>query len=85
MHNGDRVGLLMVSDRIEVELAPAGGIRHLSQIVRALVATPATSLKTQSKRSNSASLRRRASSWAVFLPCTHDWKKTGDLRRVRAI
>ncbi|MGC8643317.1 MAG: DUF58 domain-containing protein, partial [Isosphaeraceae bacterium] len=47
IHNGDRVGLLMVSDRIEVELAPAGGIRHLSQIVRALVATPTTSLKTQ--------------------------------------
>ena len=46
-HNGDRVGLLMVSDRIEVELEPAGGIRHLSQIVRALVATPTTSLKTQ--------------------------------------
>jgi uncharacterized protein (DUF58 family) len=46
-HNGDRVGLLMVSDRIEVELAPAGGIRHLSQIVRALVATPTTSIKTQ--------------------------------------
>ena len=47
VQNGDRVGLLMVSDRIEVELAPAGGIRHLSQIVRALVATPTTSLKTQ--------------------------------------
>lgn len=47
VHNSDRVGLLMVSDRIEVELAPAGGIRHLSQIVRALVATPTTSLKTQ--------------------------------------
>ncbi len=47
VRNGDRVGLLMVSDRIEVELAPAGGIRHLSQIVRALVATPTTSLKTQ--------------------------------------
>src|SRR3954471_2089063 len=47
VHNGDRVGLLMVSDRIEVELAPAGGIRHLSQIVRALVATPTSSIKTQ--------------------------------------
>jgi uncharacterized protein (DUF58 family) len=47
VHNGDRVGLLMVSDRLEVELPPAGGIRHLSQIVRALVATPTTSLKTQ--------------------------------------
>lgn len=47
IHNGDRAGLLMVSDRIEVELLPAGGIRHLSQIVRALVATPTSSLKTQ--------------------------------------
>ncbi len=47
VHNGDRVGLLMVSDRIEVELVPAGGLRHLSQVVRALVATPTTSLKTQ--------------------------------------
>jgi uncharacterized protein (DUF58 family) len=47
VHNGDRVGLLMISDRIEVELTPAGGIRHLSQIVRALVATPTTSLKTR--------------------------------------
>jgi uncharacterized protein (DUF58 family) len=46
-HNGDHVGLLMVSDRIEVELTPAGGIRHLSQIVRALVATPTSSIKTQ--------------------------------------
>lgn len=47
IHNGDHVGLLMVSDRIEVELAPSGGIRHLSQIVRALVATPTSSIKTQ--------------------------------------
>ncbi|QEH38233.1 hypothetical protein OJF2_68310 [Aquisphaera giovannonii] len=47
VYNGDRVGLAMVSDRIEVELPPNGGIRHLSQIVRALVATPTTSAKTQ--------------------------------------
>jgi uncharacterized protein (DUF58 family) len=47
IQNGDRVGLLMVSNRIEVELAPAGGSRHLSQIVRALVATPTSSLKTE--------------------------------------
>ena len=46
VHNGDRVGLLIVSDRIELELPPAGGIRHLSQIVLA-VATPTTSQKTQ--------------------------------------
>src|SRR5271166_5822764 len=47
IHNGDRVGLLMVSDQIELELAPSGGIRHLSQIVRALVATPRSSPRTQ--------------------------------------
>jgi uncharacterized protein (DUF58 family) len=47
VQNGDRVGLMLVSDRIELELAPAGGVRHLSQLVRALVATPTTSPKTK--------------------------------------
>ncbi len=47
VQNGDRAGLILVSDRIEVELAPAGGVRHLSQLVRALVATPTTSPKTK--------------------------------------
>ncbi len=47
IQNGDRVGLMLVSDRIELELAPAGGVRHLSQLVRALVATPTTSPKTK--------------------------------------
>jgi uncharacterized protein (DUF58 family) len=47
IQNGDRVGLMLVSDRIELELAPAGGVRHLSQLVRALVATPTTSPKTR--------------------------------------
>ena len=36
IQNGDRAGLILVSDRIELELAPAGGVRHLSQLVRAL-------------------------------------------------
>ena len=35
VQNGDRAGLILVSDRIEVELPPAGGVRHLSQVVRA--------------------------------------------------
>jgi len=43
IQNGDRTGLVLVSDRIESELAPAGGVRHLSQLVRALVATATTS------------------------------------------
>jgi uncharacterized protein (DUF58 family) len=47
IQNGDRVGLVLVSDRIELELSPAGGVRHLSQLVRALVATPTTSPKTR--------------------------------------
>ncbi len=47
VQNGDRVGLMLVSDRIELELAPKGGVRHLSQLVRALVATPTTSPKTK--------------------------------------
>ena len=47
IQNGDRAGLILVSDRIELELAPAGGVRHLSQVVRALVATPTSSPKTK--------------------------------------
>lgn len=47
VHNGDRVGLLIVSDRIEAEVPAGGGIRHLSRLVRALVATPTTSRKTR--------------------------------------
>ena len=46
IQNGDRVGLLMVSDRVEAELAPGGGARHLSRLVRTLVATPAISRRT---------------------------------------
>lgn len=46
IQNGDRVGLALVSDRIEAELPPGGGTRHLARLVRALVATPATSRRT---------------------------------------
>src|SRR4051794_14168564 len=46
IHNGDRVGLALVSDRLEAELPPDGGTRHLARVVRALVATPATSRRT---------------------------------------
>jgi uncharacterized protein (DUF58 family) len=47
IQNGDRAGLILISDRIEFELPPAGGVRHLSQLVRALVATPTSSPKTK--------------------------------------
>ncbi len=46
VRNGDRVGLAMVSDRIETELPPGGGDRHLARVVRALVATPTASRRT---------------------------------------
>lgn len=38
IQNGDRVGLTLVSDRIEANLPPGSGARHLSRILRALVA-----------------------------------------------
>lgn len=46
VQNGDFVGLLQVSDRIETEVRPRAGMRHLSTIVRALVAAPVGSGKT---------------------------------------
>jgi uncharacterized protein (DUF58 family) len=46
IQNGDRVGLALVSDRLEAELSPGGGPRHLARVLRALVATPAISRGT---------------------------------------
>jgi len=46
IRNGDRAGLVLVSDRIEAELPPAGGTRQLARLLRALVATPAASRRT---------------------------------------
>ena len=46
IQNGDRAGLLLVSDRIEAEVRPQGGTRHLAALVRALIATPAVSRAT---------------------------------------
>jgi uncharacterized protein (DUF58 family) len=46
VRNGDRVGLAMVSDRVEAALPPGGGERHLARVVRALVATPTASRRS---------------------------------------
>src|SRR5947199_5914303 len=43
---GDRVGLALVSDRVEAELPPTAGPRQLARLVRALVATPSRSRRT---------------------------------------
>ncbi|HEX8199544.1 MAG TPA: DUF58 domain-containing protein [Isosphaeraceae bacterium] len=46
IQNGDRAGLVLVSDRVEAELVPGGGDRQLARILRALVASAATSRRT---------------------------------------
>lgn len=62
INGGDRVGLLILGDCGELELPPAGGVRRLSQIVRALVAPPAPSRRTPSGEALNRirSLSRRA-------------------------
>jgi uncharacterized protein (DUF58 family) len=46
VQNSDRVGLILVSDRIEAELPPRGGPRHLARLIRLLVAPTATARRT---------------------------------------
>src|SRR5205823_2052965 len=46
IQSGDRAGLALVSDRVEAELPPGGGARHLARLLRALVATSSTSRRT---------------------------------------
>jgi uncharacterized protein (DUF58 family) len=46
IRDGDRAGLVLVSDQVETVLPPAGGTKHLARILRALVATPTASRKT---------------------------------------
>lgn len=46
IQGGDRAALILVSDRIESELLPGGGPRHLARLLRALVATPSVSRQT---------------------------------------
>jgi uncharacterized protein (DUF58 family) len=46
IQSGDRVGLALVSDRVEAELAPGGGSRHLARLLRMLVATPTSSRRS---------------------------------------
>ncbi len=44
---GDRVGLRLVTDRVEAKLSPGGGLSHLARILRLLVMTPASSKATR--------------------------------------
>lgn len=46
IQNGDRAGVILVSDRVEAELPPAGGPRHLARLIRTLIVTPATSRRS---------------------------------------
>lgn len=64
--NGDRAGVLLVSDRIEAELAPAGGTRHLARLLRMLVTTPASSRKTDLAVAISRRARSRRALWVLL-------------------
>ena len=46
IQNGDRVGLTLVSDRVEAELEPLGGDRQLARLIRVIVASPTSARKT---------------------------------------
>ena len=59
IQSADRVGLILVSDRPELEIPPAAGTRQLSRVVRALVATPACSGETRLE-AGLLRIRRRA-------------------------
>jgi uncharacterized protein (DUF58 family) len=45
-HAGDRVGILLVSDRIEAQLVPGSGPRHLSRVLRMLISSSSRSKTT---------------------------------------
>ncbi len=62
IQNGDRVGLILVSDRIEAELPPGGGPRHLSRILRTLVVTPTVARGTALTAGIERFQRRRGTS-----------------------
>lgn len=46
IQNQDVSGLMLVTDRVEFELPPAGGSRHLALLLRALVTAPSSSRST---------------------------------------
>lgn len=46
IRSGDRAGLVLVSDRVEAELPPGAGPRHLARLIRTLVVTPSRSRRT---------------------------------------
>ncbi len=87
VQNGDRVGLALVSDHIEAELAPGGGIRHLSRLLRMLVATPATSrlsgLSAGLRRPLGATRRGLVITLSDFLEpeSTGPWRRVGAAAR----
>src|SRR4051812_29246026 len=57
IQNGDRVGLAMISARVEAEFAPGGGPRPLARLLRARVAPPSPS-RGPAMRVGLARLRR---------------------------
>ncbi|WZO97585.1 DUF58 domain-containing protein [Isosphaeraceae bacterium EP7] len=91
LRNQDRVGLLLVGDRIEHELPPGGGVPHLSRLLRLLVLAPCSGQKTNLNAAieRLARLERRSLivvlSDFLDLPDPIAWGKIASRHQVRAL
>jgi uncharacterized protein (DUF58 family) len=91
LRNQDRVGLLLVGDRIEHELPPGGGVPHLSRLLRLLVLAPCSGQKTNLDAAIERLGRLERRSLIVVLsdfldlPDPIAWGKVASRHQVRAL
>ncbi|WP_435021934.1 DUF58 domain-containing protein [Tundrisphaera sp. TA3] len=64
---GDRAGLVLVSDRVEAELPPGVGPRHLARLIRTLVVTPSRSRRTALAKGLAGPSRSRRRALVIVL------------------
>ncbi len=75
IHNGDRVGLLLVGNRIVQELPPQAGIKHLAHLLRLLVEGRATDVPTSSNLSTiPARFGRKSHPHRALIICLSDFR-----------
>ena len=65
--SGDQAGLILVSDRVEAEIPPGLGPRHLARVIRTLVVTPSRSRKTDLAKGLAGPSRSRRRALIVVL------------------
>lgn len=82
IHGGDRVGLLILGDRVELELPPAGGPRRLAQIVRALVSASSAPRKAAPGEALNRIRRSASRTMMVLLSDFQELEPVGPWRRV---